>query len=217
MSDRHFGFVLGVGVLAFAVGLGCSSADEHPLGGPYGGVGTATPPSTAGGDPASTGAAGSPTGTIGGGPSTGGAGTGGTGTGGAGTGGTTDAGGTGSGTGGATDAGTGGTADAGTVPPPPPPAPAAPTWTQIWQAYLSPSSKGKCAASGCHGQMATAAGTYSYLQARGHISGTTSSLVNTSTSRLSWYGGDMPPSGPSSWAQAVADMNAWAAAGALQN
>ena len=198
-------------VVAMVAGIGCGGADEHPLGGPYGGTGSATPPTSGDVTPASGGNDGGTTGTIGGGTGTGG-------TGGTGTGGTPDAGSGGTGGGGTTDAGggtgTGGAVDAGPVTPPPP---IAPTWAQIYASYLSASSNGQCALSGCHSQMATAAGAYGWLKARGHINGASSRLVSTSTSRLTWYGGDMPPRGPTTWAQAVADMNAWAKAGALQN
>jgi hypothetical protein len=208
-------------VVAMAAGIGCSGADEHPLGGPYGGTGSATPPTSGEVAPASGGNDGGTTGTIGGGTGTGGTGgtgTGGTGTGGTGTGATPDAGSGGTGGGGTTDAGggtgTGGAVDAGPVTPPPP---VAPTWAQIYASYLSASSNGQCGLSGCHSQMATAAGAYSWLRGKGHINGAASKLVNPNTSRLTWYGGDMPPRGPSTWAQAVTDMDAWAKAGALQN
>jgi hypothetical protein len=65
--------------------------------------------------------------------------------------------------------------------------------------------------------MGTASGAYNYLKSKGYINGTASSLVNPSQSCLTWYGGNMPPSGTSSSPQAVADMNSWAAAGALDN
>jgi hypothetical protein len=43
--------------------------------------------------------------------------------------------------------------------------------------------------------------------------------LTRSGSCLTWYGGNMPPGGPgaSKMAQAVTDMNAWAAAGAQNN
>ncbi len=101
---------------------------------------------------------------------------------------------------------------------PPPPVdsggPTAPTWSQIFTDYLAGSAEGRCA--GCHSQGSSASSTYSWLQGRGYISGTSSPLVSSSQSCLSWYGGNMPPSGPND-AKAVADMNAWAAAGALNN
>jgi hypothetical protein len=65
--------------------------------------------------------------------------------------------------------------------------------------------------------MSTAAGAYAWLQKKGWIRGTTSPIVSPQQSRISWYGGDMPPKGPKSVPSATADMNAWVAAGALQN
>jgi hypothetical protein len=58
--------------------------------------------------------------------------------------------------------------------------------------------------------MGSASGAYSFLS--GYISGTSSRLV-TSSSPLSWFGGNMPPGGGKD-AQAVTDFDAWVAAGA---
>ena len=89
-----------------------------------------------------------------------------------------------------------------------------PTWSAIYKAYLVNGSPGRCV--GCHFQMSSAKGAYSYLQSNGYISGAGSALVK-SGSCLSWYGGNMPPGGPRTLAQATSDMNAWAAAGAMDN
>jgi hypothetical protein len=91
----------------------------------------------------------------------------------------------------------------------------APTWTSIYNNYMKSGTKGKC--SSCHSQSSSASGLYSWLQGRGYISGKSSALVDSNQSCLSWYGGNMPPSGPSSYGNAVSDMNAWAAAGAQNN
>jgi hypothetical protein len=88
------------------------------------------------------------------------------------------------------------------------------TWTQIYNDYLAGSTEGRC--SGCHGQGSSASNLYNWLKGKGYISGTSSALVDSSQSCLSWYGGNMPPSGPND-AKAVSDMNAWAAAGAANN
>jgi hypothetical protein len=65
--------------------------------------------------------------------------------------------------------------------------------------------------------MGSAKTAYSYLKGQGYINGTGSALVKNGQSCLSWYaGGNMPPGGGAD-AQAVTDMNAWAAAGALDN
>jgi hypothetical protein len=65
--------------------------------------------------------------------------------------------------------------------------------------------------------MGSAKSSYNYLSAQGYISGANSALVRNGQSCLSWYGGgNMPPGGGNN-SQAVKDMNAWAAAGALDN
>jgi hypothetical protein len=66
--------------------------------------------------------------------------------------------------------------------------------------------------------MASATKSYSYLQGLGDIDGTSSSLVSPSESILTWVssGGFMPPSGGTN-PQAMADLDAWAAAGAQDN
>lgn len=94
--------------------------------------------------------------------------------------------------------------------------PQAPTWTQIWTNYLQAGTKGNCKSS-CHSQMSSPSAAYSWLKGRGYISGTTSALVDSSQSCLSWYGGNMPPSGPGSVPAATTDMDAWVKAGALNN
>jgi hypothetical protein len=88
----------------------------------------------------------------------------------------------------------------------------APTWTAIFDDYLNVADGGS-ACQTCHHQMMTASSAYTWLQSQGYISGAASPLVSTTTSCLSWYGGNMPPDGTIN-PQAVADMNAWAAAGA---
>ncbi len=90
----------------------------------------------------------------------------------------------------------------------------APTWTQIFNSYMANGKEGRCAS--CHSQGSSATKLYSWLQGKGYINGKSSALVSTSQSCLSWYGGNMPPSGPND-AKAVSDMNAWAAAGAANN
>jgi hypothetical protein len=82
---------------------------------------------------------------------------------------------------------------------------------------LKTGTVGDCADSGCHGQMGSASGAYSWLSNKGYISGTSSALVDPNQSCLTWFGGSMPRGGPSSEPQAVTDMKAWAAAGAQNN
>ena len=102
----------------------------------------------------------------------------------------------------AADAGGAGSAEAGGP---------APTWSALYAEYLASGTEGNC--QGCHGsQMGSASAAYSFLQGKGYISGASSSLVKGS-SCLSWFGGNMPPGGPSD-AKAAAAMSAWVAAGA---
>jgi hypothetical protein len=62
--------------------------------------------------------------------------------------------------------------------------------------------------------MGTADKAYSYLSS--YINGTSSRLVKSGSSCLTWFGGNMPPGGGSD-AQAVTDFDAWAAAGGRKN
>jgi hypothetical protein len=65
--------------------------------------------------------------------------------------------------------------------------------------------------------MSDAKSAYAWLQQKGYVGGSNPLLTNPNYSCLSWYGGNMPPSGPSSLPQGEADMNAWAAAGGQDN
>jgi hypothetical protein len=65
--------------------------------------------------------------------------------------------------------------------------------------------------------MSSAKNAYSWLTSQGYINGTGSPLTDPQQSCLSWYGGNMPPRGPTSLSGAKADMDAWAAAGAQNN
>jgi hypothetical protein len=84
----------------------------------------------------------------------------------------------------------------------------------LFTTYLANGTVGNCTR--CHNQMSSASGSYSWLSGLLYINGT-GSLLAASGSCLSWYGGNMPPGGTRSNAQAVADFNAWAAAGAKNN
>jgi hypothetical protein len=90
-----------------------------------------------------------------------------------------------------------------------------PKWSEIFSAYLNTGTIGNCVI--CHSEMRTASGAYSYLQSTDYISGTSSILAKTGSSCLSWFGGNMPPGGTRSNATAISDVNAWAAAGAMNN
>lgn len=93
---------------------------------------------------------------------------------------------------------------------------AAPTWTQIYNAYMATGTIGNCASGfTCHAStMGSPTAAYSFLGS--YMSGSPPRLVSRG-SVLSWYGGNMPIGGPRSNAQATMDMNAWAAAGAKDN
>jgi cellulose 1,4-beta-cellobiosidase len=84
-----------------------------------------------------------------------------------------------------------------------------PTFTAIFSAYMADCKS-------CHTQTTSAKSTYLWLRSQGYITGTSPALVSSSQSCLSWYGGNMPPGGGDN-AAAVADMNAWASGGALNN
>ena len=187
-------------LIAFAM-VACGGVDDPPLGGPFGGTTDPTDPSA--------GQNGDTTGNTGDTGNTGNTGT---------DGGTTtttkDSGTTSttkdSGTTTTKDSGTTSTQDSGSSQ-----TQSAPTWTQIFNSYLAGSTKGRC--SSCHSQGSSKSNLYSWLQSKGYISGANSALVDPNSSCLSWYGGNMPPSGPGSWSSAESDMNAWAAAGAQNN
>jgi len=211
-SSKCVALLTGITVAVVACG---GAAD--PLGGPYGGsVGEPTPASSAdlaadwtdGGDDASSGSLVDATSVAtGGGSSSGGKSSSSS------SGGSTHAssssGGGSSGSSGATgSSGSGGGSSSGST------TSTAPTWSQIDADYLARGTVGNCPS--CHSQMSSATGAYSWLKGQNYINGTSSSLVSTFLSCLSWYGGNMPPGGRSD-AAAVTAMNAWAAAGALDN
>jgi hypothetical protein len=181
-------------VAAWTCMAGCGPA-ESPLGGPYGGTEPAPGPTTG------TSSTGDDGGTAGGSTSdassSSGSSSSGSSSSGSGNGGNSSSGGS-SGDSGASSSSGGG---------------AAPTWAALYQSYLASGTEGHCAS--CHSETSSASGTYTWLQGRGYIAGTTSTLV-ASGSCLTWFGGNMPPGGPND-AQAASDMTAWAADGAQNN
>ena len=183
--------------------VACGSVDEPPLGGPFGGTTDPTGPNGGSGD--NTGNTGDNTGNTGNTNSGSDAGT------------TNNNTSQDSGTTQPKDSGTTQPKDSGTTQPQDSgtQTQTAPTWTQVFNSYLAGGTKGRC--SSCHSEGSSKSNLYSWLKSRGYISGTSSALVDPNQSCLSWYGGNMPTNGPSSWSAAVTDMNAWAAAGALNN
>jgi len=90
------------------------------------------------------------------------------------------------------------------------------TWTQLFNAFFVAGTVGNCTAMGCH-NYPTPQALYSYLEAMLQVGGPNPALTNPNTSCLTWYGGDMPMGGAASAPQVVAELNAWAAAGAQDN
>jgi hypothetical protein len=90
----------------------------------------------------------------------------------------------------------------------------APTFTQLYQQDFAPGAKIDCATgSGCHTEFQTKDGAWNYLVTWGQVGSSPVGLVTTNTSCLSWYGGAMPKSGTPCYADVMADIAAWAAAG----
>ena len=120
------------------------------------------------------------------------------------------------GTGGTGGAGTGGTGGSGGGGGPLPT-----TWSAIYAAYFGPDTIGHCG--NCHtGEgriipLHTADVAYDSLVQVGQISGTTSAIAQPGLSRLTWFGGSMPPSGPTSAPEAEQAIRDWVAAGAFKN
>jgi hypothetical protein len=212
--------LLGVALGLLFTAAACGSADEHPLGGPYGGSSSATKPgagttggstnAASGGD--TTGASsssGDTTGTSGGSStsSTGGSSTSSSGgsstssTGGTSGGSSTSSSGS-SGTSGGSSGTSGGSSSGG---------PAAPTWTQLHTLYLKSGTIGNCPH--CHSSTSSASSAFTWIKGKGY---SPAALVDKNQSCLSWFGGNMPSSGVTS-AAAAKDFNAWFAAGGLNN
>jgi len=103
--------------------------------------------------------------------------------------------------------------------PPPPPGEgggAPGTWSGVFQAYFAIGTIGNCPS--CHAaDMPTPSASYTWLAGQSYVGGPTPALTSLGSSCLSWYGGDMPPGGPSSDQGADAALTAWVSAGALNN
>jgi hypothetical protein len=98
------------------------------------------------------------------------------------------------------------------------PAAAAPTWSELFSAYMAPGTEGGCGRSGrCHArQMGDPASAYDWLKQRGYIAGTSSAIASDANSCLRWFGGNMPPGGRAN-PKAAADVAAWVAIGAPED
>lgn len=95
--------------------------------------------------------------------------------------------------------------------------PQGPTFTQIFNAYLKTGTTGNCGH--CHSSCGSSSSScYVWLQSKKQVNGGSNpALADLQASCLTWYGGNMPPSGPGSYAQSTTDINAWAAAGGKNN
>jgi len=87
-----------------------------------------------------------------------------------------------------------------------------PSWTDIYTRYFAAQTVGHCG--NCHIEMTTRDGAYSWLVEKGQISGSTSRLAVRGESKLTFFGGGMPPEGPTSLPEAEARIRAWIEAGA---
>jgi polyvinyl alcohol dehydrogenase (cytochrome) len=91
----------------------------------------------------------------------------------------------------------------------------APTWSFLHRAYFAESTVGHC--SNCHIEMATPSAAHQWLTDKGQINGASSLIAVRGQSRLTIFGGGMPPEGPTSQPQYESDITAWVAAGAQNN
>jgi hypothetical protein len=94
----------------------------------------------------------------------------------------------------------------------------APTWTQLFNAYLAAGTVGNCAHSGCHRNvMGSPSAAFSWLHAEQQLNGPEPAIADSSSSCLSWLGGDMPPGGPATDPVVELDLESWVKAGAKNN
>jgi polyvinyl alcohol dehydrogenase (cytochrome) len=91
----------------------------------------------------------------------------------------------------------------------------APRWSQIFDRYLGAGTVGHC--QNCHADMVSATSAHAFLTRVGQIDGVNSLIASPERSRLTWFGGEMPPGGPESLPDAQRDITAWVAAGALND
>jgi hypothetical protein len=93
-----------------------------------------------------------------------------------------------------------------------------PTWTQLFNAYLTAGKVGNCAHSGCHQTFMSNPGmAYFWLMAEGQLGGPQPALTDPDSSCLTWLGGDMPPGGQGSDPLVIRDFDLWVKDGAKDN
>ena len=90
-----------------------------------------------------------------------------------------------------------------------------PTWSAIHMKYFAPGTVGHCA--NCHIEMTERSSGYQWLVDKGQINGKDSLLSVRGSSKLTIFGGGMPPDGPTSLPEAEEEISAWVAAGAPNN
>ncbi len=94
----------------------------------------------------------------------------------------------------------------------------APTFTQIYTKYFAPGATVDCSTgSGCHTEFQSEKTAWAFLVQYGQVGTTPPELTDPNASWLYWYGGSMPASGTPCNGPAMADLNAWAAAGGQNN
>jgi hypothetical protein len=235
----HLRFTICAGATAVVTMAACSGGDDNPLGGPFGGAAPQSvtptngsppvqrdnPAGTAAGGSSGSNAGGSSSGTSSSAGSSGGGSSSGSGAGsssGA-TGGSSSSssgghssssssgssGGSGSSSsGGSSGSSSGNSSDAGSTMCPGYTGPL--TWSSLYTTYFTTDCVG------CHSQMNTASGAYTWLQQLGYVNGTSSKL-STTGSCLTWYGGNMPTFGYTLPTSGKCPLEAWVAAGAKNN
>jgi hypothetical protein len=99
----------------------------------------------------------------------------------------------------------------------------APTFSQLYTSYFATGTAGNCADTGCHpSDMDNASDSYTYLlnDTNAQYCGPPNclaSIANPCTSMLAWFNGSMPLNNPVPNAQAAAAVAAWVAAGSKNN
>ena len=90
-----------------------------------------------------------------------------------------------------------------------------PSWSAIHKTYFGSGTVGHCV--NCHIEMTNPRSGHQWLTDKGQLSGVDSHIVMRGKSKLTFFGGDMPPEGPSSLPEAEAALMEWVEAGAPNN